>query len=227
MNKKILLVLLAVVLTASYAQAQLTFGARAGLNLTNMKMKTGSFSMSPDMKAGIQLGVVAEYGLSDAFFIQPGLLFAQQGCKMEMSESYMGESMKSSDKMTLNYLQIPVNAQYKVGLGNMKLLLQAGPYLGFAISGKEKGETTYSYGGEKETEKYNEKIDFKEDGWKRFDFGLGIGAGLQFGNIQAGLGYNLGLANIADSDDDIEFSSGKTKTNNNGIVLTVTYFFGK
>ena len=211
MSKRIYLVLLAVVLTASYAQAQLTFGARAGLNLTNMKMKMGSISMSPDMKPGIQLGVVGEFGLSESFFIQPGIVFAQQGCKMDS----WGESVT----MNLNYIQVPVNAQYKLDLGNMKLLLQAGPYLGVGVNGKLKAKVD----GKKESE----KIEFGKDGLKRFDFGLGIGAGLQFGNIQAGLGYNLGLANIADSDDDIEFSSGKTKTINNGIVLTVTYFFGK
>ena len=167
--------------------------------------------MSPDMKPGIQLGVVGEFGLSESFFIQPGIVFAQQGYKM----SNDGASLTT----TLNYIQVPVNAQYKLDLGNMKLLLQAGPYLGVGVNGKIKTKVN----GKKESD----KIEFGDDGMKRFDFGLGIGAGLQFGNIQAGLGYNLGLANIADSDDDIEFSSGKTKTINNGIVLTVTYFFGK
>ena len=214
MNKKIFLVLLTAVLTASYAQAQLTFGARAGLNFTNVKMKMGGISASPDMKVGIQLGVVGEYGLSEAFFIQPGIVFAQQGYKVDM----FGESAT----FNLNYIQIPVNAQYKVDLSGMKLLLQAGPYLGYAVNGKVKAKVD----GKKESE----KIEFGDGGMKRFDFGLGIGAGLQFGNIQAGVGYNIGLANIASTDefyDDDDFYSVKTKTHNNGIVLTVTYFFGK
>ena len=220
MSKKFYLVLLAAVLTANYAQAQFTFGVRAGLNLTNMKMKAEGISISADMKPGFQLGVVGEYGLSESFFIQPGILFAQQGSKSDFSSSMGSYSYESSTKTTLNYLQIPVNAQYKVDLGGMKLLLQAGPYFGFAISGKQKGEETTIWGGEKETEKYDEKIDFGEDdSMKRGDFGLGIGAGLQFGNIQAGLGYNIGIANI-NTDSDF-------KTKNNSLAITLTYFFGK
>ena len=217
MSKKVYLVLLAAVLTAGYAQAQLTFGARAGLNLTNVSVKVGNSSTSGDMKPGIQLGVVAEYSLNESFVIQPGLLFAQQGTKTEYSYSDRGVSMKGKDKMILNYLQIPVNAQYKVDLGGMKLLLQAGPYLGFAISGKMKGEETF----EGRKEKYDQKLEFGSDNgyYKRFDFGLGIGAGLEFGNIQVGLGYNLGLANIRSSEDN--------KVKNSGLALTGTYFFGK
>ena len=214
MNKKIYLVLLAAVLTASYAQAQLTFGARAGLNFTNMSVKMGGTSISADMKPGIQLGVVAEYALSESFVIQPGLLFAQQGSKSK----YSGTTSKGKEKTTLNYLQIPVNAQYKVDLGGMKLLFQAGPYFGFALNGKIKGEDTS--GGE--TSKYDHKIEFGSDAeFRRFDFGLGIGAGLEFGNMQAGLGYNIGIANLA-PDNDYDY-----KMKNNGLALTVTYFFGK
>jgi hypothetical protein len=115
--------------------------------------------------------------------------------------------------INLNYLQIPVNAQYKIDLGDMKLLLQAGPYLGYAISGKTKSKS----GGIKEEEKI--KFGNKNDEMKAFDYGLGFGAGLQFGNIQTSLGYNLGFVNIS--------NINKRNTRNNGLSLTVTYLFIK
>lgn len=53
----------------------------------------------------------------------------------------------------------------------------------------------------------------------RFDFGLGFGAGVQFEDIQVGLGYNLGLANLSNAD--------KITTRNNGLTFTLTYLFGR
>jgi hypothetical protein len=212
MNKKVLTVLTAVILTAGYAQAQLTFGARAGLNLTNIYgdgAKMGD--LSSKMKPGLQLGVVAEYALGDAFAIQPGILFSQQGFTFKEDDAY--------DKTTLNYIQIPINAQYKIDLGFAGLLLQAGPYAGIGLGGKNK----WDYDGDKGDAKIKfgdaPKDKETEDSYlsNRMDFGLGLGAGLQFGNIQAGLGYKFGFTELSE----------KSKTKNNGLALTVTHLFGK
>ena len=205
MNKKFFSILLAVVLTASYAQAQITFGARAGLNLTNV---WGDDTDDIKFKPGFQIGVVADYALSNELSIQPGLLFAQQGFQFKEDNDY--------DKYTLNYLQIPINAQYKLDLGGMKAFVQAGPYLGFGIGGKNK----WKYDGEKD----DDKIKFgngNDDNFSPLDFGLGLGVGLQFSNIQVGVGYNLGLANITHKDYKDNF-----KVRNMGLALTVTCFFG-
>ena len=225
--KKVIFVLAAVVLTMGYAQAQFTFGVRAGLNLTNISEKYDGEKPSEDergkFKPGFQVGVVGEYAISDAFAIQPGIVFATQGARVKYSDTWAGEKEEFKASLTLNYIQVPINAQYKLDLGGAKLLLQAGPYLGLGIGGKAKIEETY--GGE--TKKDDYKIKFgsgtpDEDTTyvdNAFDFGLGIGAGLQFSNIQVGLGYNLGLANMTDED--------KSSSKNNGFALTVTYLFGK
>ena len=69
--------------------------------------------------------------------------------------------------------------------------------------------------------KNDEKIEFgsDEEDMNRFDFGLGFGAGVQFEDIQVGLGYNLGLANLSNAD--------KITTRNNGLTFTLTYLFGR
>ena len=173
------------------------------------------------IKPGFQLGVVAEYEISDVFVIQPGILIAQQGCKIEESGEESGYKWDYKAKYNVTYLQIPVNAQYKLDLGGNTLLLQAGPYFGFAVGGKIKVEG--SSGGESIDEEVKIKFggDEENDDMKGGDFGLGLGAGLQFGNIQVGAGYNLGLANLSNSRD------AKFKQKNNGIAITLTYFFGK
>ena len=200
MFKKVFLVGSIAILTMGYTQAQANFGVRAGLNLTNMNFSGGGISFTPDMKTGFQAGIVGELG-TKSFVIQPGILFAQQGFK------------QGGWTTTLNYIQVPVNAIYKVNLGVAKLLLQAGPYLGYGISGKAKN----SDGESQKVTLGSGEGDFV----KPIDFGLGVGAGVQFGVIQAGIGYNFGLANLS------KVEEGDAKITNNGWAITLTCLFGK
>jgi hypothetical protein len=207
MIKKVLIVIAVAILTAGSAQAQFKFGARAGFNMTNFSISSND-EVKPKFKPGFQVGVVGDYSVSEAFAIQPGLVFATQGT------AYKGEGWKET--ITLNYLQLPINAQYKVDLGAPKLFLQAGPYLGYAMSGKRK----WKDGSESGSRKI--KIGSGDDAeGKAFDFGIGVGAGVQFANIQAALGYNIGITNISTSKDK------EDSMKNNGLFVTLTYLFGK
>ena len=205
--------MLVAVLAASYAQAQLTFGARAGLNLTNIYQKNGQGNMEGlDWIPGFQIGVVADYRLLEDLSIQPGILFATQGAKAETKVS----SYNAKVTFNLNYIQVPINFQYKRDLNYMKLLVQAGPYIGYGIGGKLKAEISQGTASVSDSR----KIKFGSgngDDFKALDFGFGLGAGFQFSNIQAVLGYNLGIVKL---DPDVN-------AKNIGLGLTVTYLFGK
>jgi len=178
------------------------FGVRAGMNVTNMS----GFEKTTKMVLGVQSGVVVDFSLPKNFAIQTGLLYAQQGFKW--TGTYMGK--KSTTRYTLHYIQIPINAQYKLNLGSKtSLLFQTGPYFGYCFLGKAKnGGTT-------------KKIPMgfgKKDELKTFDFGLGVGVGVQFYGLQAGIGYNIGLYNLSPLDE---------KHRNHGLAITITYLFGK
>jgi hypothetical protein len=203
MHRKIILVLVAVFVTANLAQAQFSLGARAGFNLTNMSMKFDGEKADPkpDFKPGFQVGVVGEYAFG-SLALQPAILFATQGYKMGEGDYKVTTN--------LNYLQVPINVQYKYGLGGVSLLGQAGPYLGYAFSGKAK------MGDE------SSDIEFgsEDNEMKAFDFGVGLGLGVEFlSKMQATVGYNIGLANLANAD--------KVTTKNNGLAITFTYMFLK
>ena len=96
-------------------------------------------------------------------------------------------------------------------MGKSKLLLQAGPYLGFGVLVNER----HKVGGEK----MGSPTGWGETDLNSFDFGLGAGVGIQFGNLQTVLGYNFGLTNIADVK--------PYKWKNSGFALTLTYLFGR
>lgn len=206
MNKRIYLVLFVAVMTASYAQAELTFGVRAGLNLTDVHSTATAGSVTithtTDPKVGFQAGLVADYALSNTFSIQPAVVFATQGGKVGRNNN--------SINYRLNYIQVPINAIYKIDLGFAGLLLQAGPYFGYALNGN-----TSVDGSDRSTD-----IEFGSNNneLKPFDFGVGAGAGLQFGNLQLVLGYNFGFADLT--------NINSTTLRNNGVALTATILFG-
>ena len=208
--------LLAIIFATNYAQAQFKFGGRTGFNLTRLTEKYNSGTEAPKskFKPGFQAGIVGEYTVNKTVAIQPSILFAMQGGRYGHSDDGVVRN--------INYLKIPINALYKLDLGGAKLLLQAGFYHDFAISGKQKCTKKHDmpmHECEREIEfGYNH-----EDGTIRpVDFGIGLGAGLQFGNIQAGMGYNFGLTNLSTSPKNWNHS-----LKSDGYVITLTYLFGK
>ncbi|MDY0090170.1 MAG: porin family protein [Flavobacteriaceae bacterium] len=189
--KKIILSILAVVAFGTANAQDIKFGAKAGLNISNL---TGD-TEDTKSKIGFHLGGVIEIKITDKFSVQPELLFSTQGAKYEESESFGGESYKYETTMKLNYLNIPIMAKYYVA-ENFSIL--AGPQVGFLMSAKADWEETYSFGGTTESDSGEEDV---KDFYKGIDFGLNLGLGYDFTeNIFVEARYNLGLSNIADVD---------------------------
>jgi hypothetical protein len=181
----------------SYSQ---TFGIKGGLNFANMTYSGEGTSASAKSIIGIHVGPVADIKLLENLSFNAGLIFSIKGTKTEGS---------SGVTSTLNYLVVPLNIAYKFPISeSAKFFLQAGPYVGYALSGKAK------YSDVTENVKFGEK-----GGMKRGDFGLGFGAGLEFGVIVASLNYELGLSNLIDD--------SNYKSKNKVLQISVAYMFGK
>ena len=216
-------------------QARFTFGPRAGFNLTKFSEKS---SRGPNpgnnvFKHGFQIGVVGEYTLDEIFSIQSGLLFSAQGDQYNLFYNAFGFELDHSCVTNLNYLQVPINMQAKVRVGNdFFVMVQTGPYFGYAISGKAKinGVDYDNWDWDPEGEgptayQVEQKIKFGKNAsqMRALDFGLGFGAGLQFGSFQIGAGFNLGLANLSNLDSILDRETRK----NRGFAFTAAYLFGK
>ena len=239
--RKATVLLLVATLTASYAQAQ--FGVRAGLNFSQLSLldydgednyqKLDGWEST--LKPGFQIGIVYDLFSREKFAIQPGLIFATQGGIIRPDDEDVRKAGYVERKINLNNLQIPVNLQLKMNVGSAKLLLQAGPYLGFGINGKETTTNVSVNGGITSrsnqtilTFKYNDD-DIEEANnfqyhLRSMNIGVGFGVGLQSGNIQAGVGYNLGLNNLQWGSASGGNPLGVWRCND--IALTVTYLFG-
>ncbi|MCD8303131.1 MAG: PorT family protein [Prevotellaceae bacterium] len=178
------------------------FGIRAGLNVSNIKSKEGSYSENWGSSVGYHVGVIADVPLAkNYFYITPGLYFTQKGSKE--SEG------KYEYKVNPMYLEIPILFSGRYTFGKAQLQVNFGPYFAVGVAGKEK-ETEYG-----DTEKWDF---FGDDGAKRFDAGLSVGAGVTIvKHYYIGFQYEAGLANLYDDSDE--------KTRNKNFMISVGYNF--
>ena len=205
-----LLVVIIALTTTFESFAQIKFGVKGGLNYANMLDKNNNRTYSDDYQAkiGFNLGVTAEYSISEKFAIEPGLLFSTKGYKLENSGI--------TGSVNLNYLEVPINAIYKIEFSNAKILIIAGPYLGYAVSGKMKASEPVLGVNEDSKE---QKVVIGTD-IKPLDFGLNIGAGVEIKDITVSLQYGYGLANLS------IHSESETELKNRVLGISIGYKFG-
>lgn len=201
-----LLIISMLIAIAVSAQQPISVGVKGGLNVSNQKYKSGDLSYSPDSKIGFNVGLTLDLNLPSNLALMSGLELTTKGSKI-----------KEEGEITMNamYLQLPVHLGYKIEVApGTKVHFDAGPYLAYGLGGKTKLKV----------ESFEEEEDtFGKDAFKRFDFGLGIGAGITFmDKIQVRLGYDHGLVNVANSDnsEDIEL-----KVNNKNFYVSLGYLF--
>ena len=110
-------------------------------------------------------------------------------------------------KMNPFYLNIPIHAGYRMGLGdNVKLSVSAGPYLGVGLWGK--GTGTVKVSGDVPSDldikagKYKVDNVFKDSDLRRFEIGASVKAGLEFKDrYRLSVGYDIQLNSMMKDDD--------------------------
>ena len=148
-----------------FVSAQEThFGLKAGLNVSSVNNSPGT---DYESKAGLHVGGLAHIHISRHFALQPEVVYSMQGGKFD------------DVKLNLNYINIPLLAQYMVDNG---FRLQTGPQLGLLVSSKrEEGDVEVNL----------------EDNFSTVDFSWAFGMGYLF---PSGFGldarYNLGINDI-------------------------------
>jgi len=200
--KLLVIVLLLGYGSQSFAQ---TFAAKAGLNLTNMLSKDDDETYSKDFKTkvGFHIGGTAEFEITEMFSFETGLFLSTQGYKVNTS---FGDFTTN-----LLYVNIPLTGKARYELDDFNIYGLFGPCVGLGLSGKVKS------GGN------SSNIDWgsgEDNDLKRFDFGWIIGAGIEYGPFVGGLQYQLGLANIAASNED------GFRVKNRVFQITFGYRFG-
>ncbi len=204
MKRILTVVLAALMLTGISASAQAKWGVTAGLNFN-----TSRFT-EVDVKArtGWSVGGTCLVDLPLGFSVQPSLLYHQKGANItnELSQS-------------MGFLELPVSVQWGPDLLIFRPFLDVTPYVGYALSNK----FSASVAG----------IVLSDEGWKgkeRFEYGLGLGAGVNVWKLQfiARYNWNFGSLYNVDGWDDIKphLKDLNSKSENfGGVTLSLAFLF--
>jgi len=200
---KKLILTIAVGITAAQVQAQISIAPEAGVNLSNASVSTNIFGNNPidtKMKLGLKAGAVVDIPVVGGLFVQPGAFFSMKGYKVSSSATVLGITTETTGTSALNYLEIPVNLGYRYTIGDAgSVFVTAGPYLGYAFSGKVKQKSTVN--GTTMTDTEND-IEFgsKDNEMKPLDFGLNFSAGYQLPmGLYVRAQYGLGLSDLSNT----------------------------
>ncbi len=176
----LLMVSLSVAYLGSNAQSLIIKG---GLNMSNMKENddNATYSNGYKTKAGFNAGIAAELPFLGGLSLEPGIMFATKGFNFGSVDGYR----------KLNYIDVPVNLKYKIGIGNFSVWISGGLYAGVGINGK--AQVTSGTGAKMESD-----IKFgKNNDYKMLDYGYIFGGGVGYHRIILGFYYSAGLANIS------------------------------
>jgi len=201
--KKLLFTTVAILMLGMFNQASAQFGARAGLNISNVSFADEDEAFF-DSKIGFHAGVFYEHRLNEALYIRPAALFSLKGAKAE--EEFAGVTISQS--VNISYVEVPIDVVYKIAAGGNSININAGPYIGMLLSANTKFDDG---SGNSEEEDVKDML-------KGIDFGLNLGVEYQMNQLGIGAGYGLGLSNIDDSgfDDTVK---------NKNITFYVAYRF--
>ena len=156
------------------------FGLRLGGTLTTIN-SNDRYLGDGSPKAGLSLGVVAGVQMAPAtpLYFETGMLYAEKGGK----GSYGGHTFKCN----LDYLEVPLVMKYQINTNRLTSIQPfAGVYAAVGVGGKIK-----------EFDERHAYSSFDDNGFKRWDAGLRLGCGVQFENLYAELGCDVGLANVS------------------------------
>lgn len=186
MKKFKLTLIVALLAVATVASAQVRLGVKGGVNASNFNGQDNNKA-----KIGFNVGVSADYDFAPNVGLQSGLFATTKGFK------YEGNSLEYSDNLI--YLQLPVHIAYKIDVTpGTRVFLHAGPYAAYGIAGKR----SLSVGS---LEGSSDKVFGDSAGqYKAFDAGLGIGAGIELGQLFFDLGWDMGLVNISNTSESIK-----------------------
>lgn len=220
--KKLLLIVGVAVFTLSTQAQEVRMGVKAGLNMASIG---GDDTGDAKSRTGFHIGGLVEIPISEKFSVQPELLYSAQGAKEEYSESFnepgFSGTIKATDKLKLDYINIPIMAKYYVIDG---LAIEAGPQIGFLMSAKESAELDISGDWPSEIidlikDEFGEGEEDVKDFYNTLDLGIGLGASYRLDmGVFFGVRYNLGLSNI-------NKDSGDFKNQNNVFQISAGYTF--
>ena len=204
MKKNFTLAVISLIIISS-ANAQISYGVQAGVNIANWQGDalnslnkvvdlTNGF-ISTKSRTGFNIGGYASIPLSEKISFEPGVMYSQKGYAMQGDlkiDALKFLGVNASAKVESHYIDVPLVLKAEVAKG---LSIYAGPQISYLA--KTNLHINTSVLG---ISLYNKKLDLT-DNFNRVDLGLAGGVGYAFGNgLNIKAGYDYGLSKLDKND---------------------------
>lgn len=187
-------------------KAQSRYGVIGGINFSTANIKNLNRGTMTQWHAGLTYKLDLPLGFS----LQPSLVYNVKGAKVS------GELTKFD--LSMGYLELPVSLQWGPDLLLFRPFLDVTPYIGYAVSNK------FSAPGVEPV-----RNNWKDYALQRFEYGMGLGIGLEIWRFQVIGRYNWNFGSLYDAK--VQNTDGLIKNafdgkNFGGITLSVAFLFG-
>lgn len=202
MKKFITALAAAMMLFSVQASAGGKFGITGGMNFNSAKIK----DVKMNAQAGWNAGVTYNLDLPFGFSLQPALVYSQKGALVGNDNVNVTQTVGS--------LNLPVSVQWGPDLLVARPFIDVTPYVGYSLVNKVKGEVL--------------GLSAEEKGKNAFDYGLGVGAGLDVWKLQVIVRYNWNFGVLGSLNDFTGINLGDLNPENEtfgGVSVHLAFFF--
>lgn len=198
------------------------FGVLGGFTSSNTRVS----DFDKSSVSQYHFGIAYKIPIVSGFAIQPELLYHVKGAKLDDADNV--SDLVSSFETKTGYLELPVQIQWGPDMMAFRPYVFGEPFIGYQITSNDNGDL--SSGDSEDFE------DYLDDHRRKLEYGLGLGAGIEFMRFQLSVKYFWNFGNLyttADesSSDAIDaagdnvrnaFKDGK---NFNGVDISLAWFF--
>ncbi len=197
-------------LSAASAQAQIKFGLKGGLNVTDMSLSKEVFNA--DNQAGFFIGPTVKFSLPlIGLGIDAAALYDQRQAKVKGEVGYEQITIEERS-LDSKYINIPINLRYGIGLGSVASLnFFAGPQFGFNVG-----------------KKHQELVDDATWNLKSSAFSVNVGAGVTIAShFELYANYNIACGRTGDVtfSDTVDKVFSKERGRANAWQIGLAYYF--
>lgn len=199
------IVSLLIILATCKLHAQVSFGVAVGMNQSVMQYRdpAGNAAETKSPLRRFNSELLVYFPIVEGFYIIPAIRLVTKGANLTANHMQGGQA-EYTRRLDVRYLEIPVNAAYKIPVSFGRIMIGAGPYAAYGMCGNNRLQVYNTVGAVVNTADYDvtfsrqvNKGIYPGTRLNRWDVGGQVVAGVEFNNlIMVGLHYSRGMRNL-------------------------------
>ncbi len=219
MKRIVLLNLLFLIMMNAQAQFEIGFRLGSGVEGQMGDTKDHNYLM------GFHFGLATNYGFTEYFKVQSGLVYASKGSKRMIDADLLSTDDNQLSVLRLNYVELPIDFTYTWNPGDEQIMIVVGGYGGYGVFGsveyklKVAGTTTTEVNDVAFVKDINEAgVSYPASKW---DFGVNAGIAYRYFDFEVQASYSYGFVNTMPPQDGLDPISA---INNHGVRISLLYY---